>query len=56
MNYALYTIALLNIVVAITNIAQIGKPRKPITPGIAAAGTVVSAVMTAVLIVAAIKL
>jgi len=56
MNYALYILAALNILAAIVDITQIGKPRKPITPGLAAATTVTCAITATLLIIAATKL
>jgi hypothetical protein len=54
--YALYAIAAFQCAGALLTITSAGKPRKPLTPGSAAAVTVIAAVIATVLVIAAQRL
>ena len=56
MAYALYVLAGLNVFAAISRVAMIGKPRKPITRGDAIAGVVYCAAVVTILVIAAMRL
>jgi hypothetical protein len=54
--YALYVVAGLVALAAISRVAMIGKPRKPITRGDAIVGVVYCATLVIILVIAAMRL
>ena len=56
MAYALYVVAGLVMLAAITRVAMIGKPRKPITRGDAIASVIYCAIVITILVIAAMRL
>ena len=56
MAYALYVLAGLNVFAAISRVAMIGKPRKPVTRGDAIASVVFCATVATILVIAAMRL
>lgn len=56
MNYALWAVAALTVWGSLLTIAKVGKPREPITAPVAAASTLINAVIVTVIVLAAIRL
>jgi hypothetical protein len=54
--YALYVLAGLNVLAAVSRVAMIGKPRKPVTRGDAITSVVFCATVAAILVIAAMRL
>jgi len=54
--YALYVLAGLNVFAAISRVAMIGKPRKPVTRGDAIASVVYCATAATILVIVAMRL
>jgi hypothetical protein len=55
-SYALYALAGLNVVAAISRVGMIGKTRKPVTRGDAIVSVVYCATVATILVIAAIRL
>jgi hypothetical protein len=55
-NYALFVVAGWNVAGALLVIGNIGKTRKPTTPGTAVVGVIIAAAMVTVLVLAALEL
>jgi hypothetical protein len=55
-SYALYALAGLNVVAAISRVAMMGKPRKPVTRSDAIVSVVYCGAVAAILVIAAIRL
>jgi hypothetical protein len=54
--YALYVLAVLYVTAAISRVAMIGKPRKPVTRGDTIASVVYCAITATILVFAAMRL
>jgi len=54
--YALYVLAGLNVLAAVSRVAMIGKPRKPVTRGEAIVSVVFCGTVAIILVIAAMRL